>query len=395
MMKRMRFLFLGSCLLFSAPVAGQVIVRDDSGFRDAVSRAGPGSRILIEPGEYRGDSFFSGLHGEEGKPIVIAARDPKDPPVFRGGSGGLHFSGPSWLEIEDLKICGSKGNGLNIDDAGDFQSPARHIRLRRIQVSDIGPQGNCDAIKLSGVDDFAVENCRLEEWGTGGSAIDMVGCHRGVIEGCTFRHRKAPEANGVQAKGGSRDIVIRRNRFEEAGGRAINLGGSTGRKFFRPPIGDGGGGTPERFEARDIRVEGNTFIGGDAAVAFVGVDGAVVRWNTIYRPRRWVLRILQENRATDFVPCRNGEFTANLVVFRSDELRQAVNIGPDTSPATFKFSKNFWSCVDSPGKSRPELPVAESGAVHGQDPRFQDAEKGDFRLAPESPARSMGAEAFR
>lgn len=382
-------------MLFSAQAAGQVIVRDEAGFRDAVSKAGPGSRILIEPGEYRGDFFFSGVHGEEKRPIVIAGRDPKSPPVFRGGSGGLHFSGPSCLEIMDLKITGSKGNGLNIDDGGVFEKPARHVHLRRIQVSGIGPEGNLDAIKLSGVDDFAIEDCRLEEWGTGGSAIDMVGCHRGVIEGCAFRHRKAPDANGVQAKGGSREILIRRNRFEDAGGRGINLGGSTGRKFFRPPIGEGGGGTTDRFEARDIRVEGNTFIGGDAAVAFVGVDGAVVRFNTIYRPRRWVLRILQENRAPDFVPCRNGEFTANLVVFRSDEIRQAVNIGPGTSPGTFKFSKNFWSCANAPERSRPELPVAEAEAVHGQDPRFQDAEGGDFRLAPGSPARAMGAEALR
>ena len=37
-------------------------------------------------------------------------------------------------------------------------------------------------------------------------------------------------------------------------------------------------------------------------VAFVGVDGATVRHNTIYRPRRWGLRILQENRAAGLRP---------------------------------------------------------------------------------------------
>ena len=56
----------------------------------------------------------------------------------------------------------------------------------------------------------------------------------GLIVGCTFRHEDRRGANGVQAKGGSRDITIRRCRFEHAGSRAINIGGSTGRAYFRP-----------------------------------------------------------------------------------------------------------------------------------------------------------------
>ena len=110
-------------------------------------------------------------------------------------------------------------------------------------VRDIGPTGNRDGIKLSGVDDFRVEGCTVERWGSGGSGIDMVGCHRGEIVGCTFRHGDTTGDSGVQAKGGSRDVVIRRCRFEHAGQRAVNLGGSTGLAFFRPK--------PEGYEARD------------------------------------------------------------------------------------------------------------------------------------------------
>jgi len=55
-------------------------------------------------------------------------------------------------------------------------------------------------------------------------------------------------------------------------------------------------------------VEGNTFIGGGAPWR-LWADGAVVRFNTIYHPQRWALRILQETRAPGFVPSRNGEFT--------------------------------------------------------------------------------------
>jgi hypothetical protein len=255
-------------------------------------------------------------------------------------------------------------------------------------VTDVGPTGNRDGIKLSGLDDFRVEGCVVERWGSGGSAIDMVGCHRGVIENNLFRHTNA--STGVQAKGGSSQITVRHNRFENAGSRAVNVGGSTGLQFFRPPL-----KSPPHAEARDIRVEGNYFTGSDAPIAFVGVDDAVVRFNTIYRPKRWALRILQETNAPGFVPSRNGEFTDNIVVFRSNEwFEGGVNIGANTAPKTFKFARNFWFCLDSPARSRPTLPTEEANGVYGTDPLFRDAEKGDLRLQPNSPAKKMGADAM-
>jgi len=256
----------------------------------------------------------------------------------------------------------------------------------------VGPQGNHDAIKLSGVVDFRVEGCVIERWGTGGgSGIDMVGCHRGVIESNFFRHTDTVGSTGVQAKGGTSQVIIRRNRFENAGGRAVNIGGSTGLEFFRPPLNPG----EAHAEAKDIVVEGNTFIGGGAPVAFVGVDGAIVRFNTIYHPKRWALRILQETRAPGFVPSRNGAFTDNLVAFHSrDWAEGGVNIGAGTASDTFTFARNWWYCLDEPARSRPRLPGAEADGVYGESPLFRDAAESDVRLRPGSPARRVGAEAL-
>ena len=128
-------------------------------------------------------------------------------------------------------------------------------------------------------------------------------------------------------------------------------------------------------------------------VAFVGVDGATVRHNTIYRPRRWGLRILQETRQPGFVPCRNGRFTDNLIAFRSDEMAVPVNVGPGTAPETFTLARNAWYCLDAPERSRPRLPIAEADGVYGVDPRFRDAEGGDLRLRPDGPASRAGARA--
>jgi len=365
-----RFILFSSLIVTMTVVAraADVTVHTAVEFKTAVAYAKPGTRILLAPGEYGGGFHFVGVQGEPDRPIVIAAADPKQPPVFRQAKTGLHFSHPAHLELENLVFTAITTNGLNIDDGGRIDAPdaAHHIVLRGLRISDIGGGGNEDGIKLSGVADFRVTDCTIERWGAGGgSAIDMVGCHRGVIEGSTIRHTSPPNCTGVQCKGGSSEIAIRGNRFEFAGGRAINIGGNTGRQFFRPGLKAGAA----QAEARDIVVEGNTFLGGMSAVAFAGVDGAIVRFNTIERPERWALRIVQENRAKDFVACRRGQFTDNLVIFDSRRWSEGgVNIGAGTAPETFTFARNWWYCADRPARSTPRLPAPELAGVYGQEP---------------------------
>ncbi len=381
-------IFTGTTGLFAAEVN---IVRDPAGLRSAVAAARPGTRILLE-GEFAGGFHFSNLRGESNRPIVIAAADATRPPIIRGGGNGIQLSGPAFVELHHLIFEGWSGNGINIDDGGGRDNPARGIVLRGLIVTNRGPAGNRDGIKLSGVANFRVEQCDVTGWGTGGgSGIDMVGCHEGLILSNRFNHTDNVGSTGVQCKGGTSRIRIQRNRFENAGGRGVNIGGSTGREFFRPPLEKGA----EHSEARDIRVEGNTFIGSSAPVAFVGVDGAVVRFNTIYRPKRWALRILQENSAPDFVRSRKGEFSDNIVVFHSTEWSEGgVNIGGNTAAQTFKFARNWWYCLDQPARSEPRLPTREMDGVYGTAVEFRDVTKGDLQLAMESPARKAGADFF-
>jgi hypothetical protein len=124
-----------------------------------------------------------------------------------------------------------------------------------------------------------------------------------------------------------------------------------------------------------------------AAVALVGVDGALVQHNTIYRPRRWPLRILQETTDARFVASRGGRFLNNVVAFRSDEVREVVNIGVKTAPETFEFSGNVWFCLDRPADTRRlvRLPVKESGGVYDRSPEFKDAAKGDVTIVSRKP----------
>ncbi len=331
--------------------------------RQALRDARPGTVIRIAPGNYQAEIWVENLHGTEEAPIVIEAENPSQPPVFTGGSEAWHFSDVSHLVIRGLHCRGQTGNGINIDDAGSFDTPSHHVLIDRLLIEEVGPQGNRDGIKLSGLTDFTVRNCRILGWG--GQAVDMVGCHRGRIEDCEFRGKPGFSQNtGPQAKGGSGEIVIRRCVFIDAGMRAAQLGGSTGLAFFRPQ--------GALFEAKDITVEDCLFVGGDAAVSFVGLDGGAFRHNTIYRPRRWVARILQETREPGFVPSRNGLFENNLIVFRREELADFVNVGPYTAPETFRFARNWWYCEDLPIASRPVLPTAESDGVYGEDPQLSN-----------------------
>jgi hypothetical protein len=356
---------LGVCAPIVASFAQEVRVNDPVTFRDAVAAAKPGTRILLAPGEYGGGHSFQNVRGTREQPVLIAAADPARPPVFRGRGAGLHLSNPAHLELRDLAFVGQSGNGVNIDEGGK-RGEAVGIVLRGLRVQDVGSRGNQDCIKLSGIGDFTVVGCTIEGWGAGGgSGIDMVGCHRGIIEKNTFRHSNAHGSSGVQCKGGSGSIVIRENVFDDAGGRAINIGGSTGLQYFRPPLKTG----QEHAEARDIRVERNRFKGSLAPITFAGADGGIVRFNTFESPGKWIIRILQETREPGFVPCRNGQFTDNVIVFQSNRWSEGgVNASDGTAPETFQFARNWWYCSDAPERSRPRLPVAEKDGVYGRDP---------------------------
>lgn len=356
--------------------------------RDALMRAlagaRPGTTIRIAPGVYRGGIVAGNVRGTPERPIIITAEHVDDPPVFEGGGSGMQLSKPAYVELRHLVFRSARGNGLNIDDGGSRQSLAHHVTLVGLRVEDVGPRGNRDGVKLSGINEFLVQDCTVLRWGDGGSAMDLVGCHDGRIEDCDFEHADAPQANGVQTKGGSHNVVIRRCRFKNAGGRALNVGGSTGLPYFRP--------ADAQYEGAGITIEDCTIVGSLAAAAFVGVDGANFQYNTIYQPTRWILRILQENTDPRFVACRNVRCRRNLIVFEAEAISTTINVGPDTRPETFAFSENAWYCSDRPAQTRSliRLPADETDGVYGQAPQFVAPADGEFRQETSSPLRDYG-----
>ncbi|WP_162946443.1 right-handed parallel beta-helix repeat-containing protein [Chitinophaga barathri] len=344
----------------------------------AAKAARPGDTILLHSGTYSGNQSLQGLQGAPGKWIYIIA-EKSGAVLFKGGAAAWTGSDLAYLHIEGIVFSGQTGNGLNIDDGSSYASPAHHIVLQHCIFRDMAATGNNDLLKLSGVDDLTIQQCTFLNGSPGGSGIDMVGCHNSLIRQCRFENMGA---NAVQMKGGSCNIRVEACIFINAGSRAINLGGSTGQAFFRP-----GNAT---WEAADLKVYSNVFIGSEVPVAFVGCTRSEVVNNTIYKPGRWVIRILQENKDTArFVKCGNNTFRNNLI-YVDGQLRTTCSIGAGTAPESFTFSNNLWFHSEDNAWQGPQLPVREKDGLTGKDPLFRNAGKEDFVIPLHSPAARAG-----
>ncbi|MES2777392.1 MAG: right-handed parallel beta-helix repeat-containing protein [Bacteroidota bacterium] len=344
----------------------------------AAKHVAPGDTILVHRGNYQGNQSLGNLQGTADKWIYLLAERPGA--VFIE-SGITAFSGTdiAWLHIEGFVFKAQTGNGVNIDDGGTYDSPSHHIVIKKCVFSNMAATGNNDLLKLSGVDDLSILACSFVNGSPGGSGIDMVGCHKSSISQCRFENMGS---NAIQMKGGSSNILVEACVFKNAGSRAINLGGSTGQAFFRP--------ADASWEASDLKVYSNIFMGSEVPVAFVGCTRSEVVNNTIYKPGKWVIRILQENRDTiHFGRCSYNTFRNNIICIDA-QVRTPCSIGPGTAPETFTFSNNAWFHTANSAWPGPQLPGLDKDGLIGKDPLFLGAPSADFRIGATSPAAGAG-----
>ena len=341
-------------------LAGDTItVRNNEELADALRNIQPHTTLKIGGGEYRGGWSVQGVDH------LTITNSGKTSPRFIGGNTAWHFSKCDHLSISSMVCSGQKLNGINIDDGGDYANSTKNVSVSGIRIYDTGPKGNTDALKCSGIDNLKIIQCDFEGWG--GQAIDFVGCHKSTISDCTFTGKDGySQASGIQLKGGSKDITVENCTFKNAGTRPINVGGSTGLAYFRPP--------GSKFEARRITIRNNTIEGSLCAVAFTGVDGAEFSRNLIINPEKWIMRILQETNEPGFPPCRKVNFHHNVIVYKKSQVRIAANVGANTAPETFTFNNNLWFASDRPKESKPVLPTKETDGFYLFDPRLKDSE---------------------
>ncbi len=378
----MKYIALLFCLILNSLLlyAETFIVHNDSthyNVSHAANLASPGDTILVL-GDLDGGDYVENLHGEPGNEIVITGEIDKEN-LISGGTTAIHFVNITYVKLRYLSFEGQTGNGINIDDGGDYSTPSEYVEISNCDWLGMAADGNNDELKLSGLDNFVIQNCKFRNGAAGGSIIDMVGCHNGIIELNEFGEGGS---NCIQAKGGTADITIRRNFFLDGGQRSINIGGSTGLQFFRP--------LGESFESARILVYSNVFVGSMAPVAFVGTLNSRVINNSFYEPEKWVFRILQENTEPGIQTCADNEFSNNICFVTDASSVYAVNIGPNTAPETFIFNNNLWFNVDNPNWNGPNLPATESNGLLNLDPEFVDINELDLSIIPASPAIGAG-----
>jgi hypothetical protein len=363
----------------------------------ALVAATPGTAIRLHAGNYPGDSIASGIEGTEGAPIWLGGAPGEDRPVIGGQNfnTALQLQNARYLVLHDLVIEGAVGNGINVDDSGEYDDPeaSRYLVFRNLLIRDIGTGDNNDCLKLSGINDFWVLDSEFSNCSLGGSGIDMVGCHRGLIA----RNDFVGGGNAVQTKGGSEDVEIRSNRFVRNDGRAANLGGSTDLQYFRPPV----SAEQDNAEARDIRLVANVFDRPTEAIAFVGCVGCLAANNTVYLPTTRIIRILQETVSDEtytFLPASNGQVVNNVFFFTRGEVEndaRAINIGGETSADTFTYTNNLWYAVDDVTASEPTTAYGGGtvvGTLEPEDPAFAGGSDGDFAIDASSPAAAAGVD---
>lgn len=324
--------------------------------KQAAQKAVPGDTIMFSNGTHQGGEYLFGLKGAKSKPIYIIAEE-EGKAIISGGNNSWQLSDPEFIFIQGLIFERQTTNGFNMDDEGDYSTPAHDITFKNCTFRDISASGNNDLLKLSGVDHFKIINCTFSNGAAGGSGIDMVGCHNGEITGNHFENMGS---NAIQAKGGTQNIVISQNFFKNCGARTLNLGGNTSLQYFRP--------NDAKFEASDLKVFSNIFIGSDAPISYVGSVNVEVTNNTIVGPKVWAIRILQETVDPDrFLECGNNSFKNNIIYYNS--IRTETNIGTDTKPNTFTFSGNLWYQSTDP-QHQPSIPVPDPNIIVGKDPQF-------------------------
>lgn len=340
----------------------------------AQSAINPGDTVIVLDQTFSNGTQFLTINGLPGQPVVIMGQTSQGP-IFQGGTEGIHLSGCNYVELNGLVFEQQTGNGLNIDDGGLYSIPSTYIEIKNCLFRDMAASGNNDLLKMSGVDHFLISDCTFRNGGSGGSGVDFVGCHYGVVEDCYFDNAGT---SGIQNKGGTQFITIQRNVFKNMSQRALNLGGSTGLSFFRPPLPNP---IVNAFEAADIDVFSNVFIGNRAPIAYVGCVRVTVRNNTFYKPDNWVIRILQETTVPGFLTCADNEFSNNIIYLQNDLTE--VNIGSNTNPASFTFTNNAWYNESSNNWS-PVLPAPVQNQLISN-PLFVHPNSEDFSLSPQSP----------
>lgn len=340
--------------------AVQHLISPGDNWQDLAAKLRPGDEIILMPGNHK-PATFEGIAGEAGKPIVIRGVDAEHPGLIVADREGLRLNRPRHVLIQDVIVTGAKLNGIVIDFPrvttvpGESESVQESdlldgvwwradVTLRNVTVERTGPTGQRQAVRLAGVSNIEIEQCRIEGWG--GAAIEMVGCREVTVQSCRFNGLEGfSQMGGIVMRAGTREVVIERNRFDNAGEFVVAMGGVSDRPHFRPPVRPDEPGP--RFEAIEIAVSECVFVGGGCTVVFANADGCSFRSNTVVRPKSFVMNLRADQRDKPFAPSQRHVFSSNLIVWEPGDLQKFALVMPGVVGERFIMEQNLWWSKES------------------------------------------------
>ena len=341
--------------LASCALAEDAVVADSASLNAAWNRAKPGDRILMAPGVYTGSVALSGGGGTLDRPIIIAAQDPLNPPVFDLGKKAINTFKASCFMLDGIVLKSTAVNAIQVIFG-------HHVVLKNFKAVDSGVGTGNSAVKFTGCNNFLMYNVTVTRWGLCG--VDMVGDAKGLLMNNHLSNSTKPPHNACafQAKGGSFDIGIFDNVVKDAGVRAIMMGGSTGAPFFHQ------GNIAKGWECYDSVAMGNKIVGGLWPISYSDANNIHFDYNTVVGPANGLLRILAESQPAPN-PSSNGHYSHNLVQYGN--VAECVNTSPNNvKPETFTFDGNYWFRTTNPAASKPRLPGKQINDAGEADPQL-------------------------
>lgn len=331
---------------------------------------------------YPSNNYLKNFQWTEKNPIKILW-EKNNEVIFKWWKTWIQFVNWRYLIIRNITINWASDNGLNIDDWWDYKTPANHILIDNVKITNIWNWWNQDNLKLSWLNDFWIINSTFTNWSSGWSWIDMVWCHRWIISNNRLENMWN---NFIQIKWWSSDITINDNFMKNVLYRWINMWWSTWEAYFRPSIKDW-----TNFEAKNITVTKNIFVKANSWVAFVWCYKCTVTKNVFYKPKTWAFRILQETVNkwwVKFIASSEWIFSNNIIVFNNN-IKKFVNIWSNTDYESFELDWNLWYCLDNQNfdysSSKASLQVPETNSIIQKDPEFIDVINQNFNLKETSP----------
>lgn len=211
---------------------GRTLEAGPSDYRDVLDTLMPGDTLRLGPGDYTRGLTIT-VSGEEGRCIVIEARDPSARPRLLGSDAFniVAIHGASWVKVRNLDIDGLGMDGFGVASQGGDAMPTHHVVIEGMDMVGLGGDQQIVGVSTkSPAWDWVIRGNRIVGAGTGmylGNSDGSQPFVRGVVELNTIldtigycaqiKHQNPrPTTLGMPADGAR--TIIRWNVFSKGSG---------------------------------------------------------------------------------------------------------------------------------------------------------------------------------